>query len=212
MPSAPPSSPPKAGWKQISGSLPPPKPSYWKPIGSCANQSAPVWKNSLSLTMWRSKTYPHPSYSPISYPFPPPQLRPPPMPFLFPAFDSVSPGWISGSQSLPPGTPKPPLYPLGSPYGSPADSHFGASTSVLIPSLPKLGSNPTPLVLRKVATSARKSSPDSAALATSTATSASLAPITQLHPHPTTAQRRTVRSWEKSAASLLSLTKPDKLL
>ena len=207
-----PSSPLKDGWKQISGSLPPPKPSYWKPIGSCANHCAPASRNSSSLTMWRSKTYPHPSQSPISHPFPPPQLTPPPMPSLFPVLDFVSPGWISGSQSLPPGTPKPPLYPLGSPYGSPADSHCGASTSVRIPSPPKLGSNPTLSVPRKVATSARRSSPDSAALATSTATSASLAPITQLHPHPTTAQRRTVRSWEKSAASLLSLTKPDKLL
>ena len=192
--------------------LPPPKPSSWRPIGSCANQSEPGSRNLSSLTMWKSKTYPHPSHSPIFHLSPPPQLMPPSMPSLFCVHASVSLDWISGSQPLPHGNPKPPLHPLGSPYGSPTDSHCGVSTSVWIPSLPKQGSNPTPLVLRKVATSARKSSPDSAALATSTATSASLAPKTQLPRHPTTAQRRTARSWEKSAASLLSLTKPDKLL
>ena len=161
--------------------------------------------------MWRSKTYPHPSHSPIFHLSPPPQLTPPPMPSLFCVRASVRPDWISGSQFLPHGNPNPPLYPPGSRYGSTADSHCGASTSVRIPSPPKLGSNPTLSVPRKVATSARRSSPDSAASATSTATSACLAPKIQLLPHPMTAQRRTVRSSEKSAVSLLSPTEPGKL-
>ena len=197
MPSDLPSPLQKADSRPISTSPQHPTPSSLKLTSRFVNRSAPESKNSSSQMMSPLKTFRPLTPSPTSQPS---HLHPPipqMMPSVFYALAFGSQDSIFGFPQHPLGAPTPLHSQIGNPSASLVAFLCGGWMSDPTPSLPRPGSNPTPSVPPKVATSAKRLCPASVASVTSTATYVSWARAIPPLNKSGNAQPRAEWLWEK---------------